>query len=293
MALNRLILIACVVLPYGIAFSLNLRYLKRIESSSARTRLMATDTVTNLYDDVVQSVLYGVNEALQEHKTELKQRPGLPYSLGCDVWAAGSNYTGNVNCWDAAKRIRWLSYCITQNFASESASDSLDSMLDMYIFSDNDIPHFRITISKGFGKYALLLDFIPRCDLIHSMQYFDKYFFKFDETIYTITNQCSQNGCSIKTLPTPILTKLLSSPLSTYVEVPNNPIGLDFMKLIIGFYMCRYQKWIRNVEVEEYNDIGGSFLITRDKSLEKLLLDEVKFKYAQVMGSSFAPKVSV
>ncbi len=292
MVLNRLILIACVAFPYGIAFSLNLRYFKRIECSRARTRLMATDTVTTLYDDVVQSVLYGLNEALQEHKTELKQRPGLPYSLGCDVWVVGSNYTGNVNCWNATKRIRWLSYCITQNVVSESVSHSLDSMLDMYIFSHNDIPHFRITISKGFGKYDLLLDFIPRRDLIHSMQYFDKYFYKFDETIYTITNQCSQNGCLIKTLPTPILTKLLSSPLSTYVEVPNNLIGLDFMKYIIGFYMCRYQKWIRNVEVEENDDSGESFLIARDKSLEKLLLDEVKFKYAQVMGSSFAPKVS-
>lgn len=293
MVLYRLIAIACVALPYGIAFSLNLRYLKRIECSGARTRLMATNTVTTLYDDVVQSVLCSVNEALKGYKTELKQRPGLPYSLGCDVWAAGSNYTGNVYCWDAAKRIRWLSYCITKNVASEIASDSLDSMLDMYIFSDNDIPHFRITISKESGTYTLLLDFIPRCDMIHSMQYFDKYFSNFDETIYTITNQCSQNGCSIKPLPTPILTKLLSSPLNTYIEIPDSPIGLDFMKLIIGFYVCNYQKWIQNVVEEGVDNIGGSFLIDRDKSLEKLLLDEVKFKYAQVMGSSFAPKVIV
>jgi hypothetical protein len=274
------------------AFSPRLQYRRRIEQPASRFNLMATSAATSLYDDVIRDILHSANEALHEHKTELKHRPGLPYSLGCDTWAAGSNYTGNVSCWNAAKGIRWLSYCITQNAAIGDSCDSVHSMLDMYIFSDNDIPHFRLTVSKESNNYVLLLDFIPRCDLIQSMSYFDNYFYKFDETIYTIVNECSRSGSSMKALPISILTKLLLSPLNIYIEIPDDAIGIDYMKSIIGFYMKRYQEWIRNsVKVGDIINAEGEIVIGRDKSLQKLLLDEIKFKYAYLMGSSFAPKV--
>jgi len=48
---------------------------------------------------------------------------------------------------------------------------------------------------------------------------------------------------------------------------------------------------VRNVAVDGSNDMKAAML-QRDRSVQRLLFDEVKFHYARHMGADFAPKAA-
>lgn len=203
----------------------------------------------------------------------LRERPGFSFSLGCDKWRS-SGYMGGVTGWSSAGRVRWAS---ASTFEAEEGSGKDYSSLDLTVFVDAplDVPHMRLCLVRNntSSSCRVQLDYLPRQDLFASFEYFDKYFLGLD-------------GGAAPQSPL-MISRLITSPFAVEVEASS----LSQASLLCHSHTDRWCRWMANAtstvsspslpEVSARNE--------RDANMARLMYEEYKVRYANIMGADFAP----
>lgn len=198
---------------------------------------------------------------------DLRERPGFSFSLGCDKWRS-SGYMGGVTGWSSAGRVRWAS---ASTIEAEEGSGKDFSSLDLTVFVDAplDVPHMRLCLvrSNSSSSCRVQLDYLPRQDLFASFEYFDKYFLGLE-------------GGAAPQSPL-MISRLITSPFAVEVEASS----LSQASLICHEHADRWCRWMVNAtstpEVSARNE--------RDANMARLMYEEYKVRYANIMGADFAP----
>jgi hypothetical protein len=193
-----------------------------------------------------------------------------------------------------------------------------------------DVPHMRMTVSATDHLYSIYLDYIPRVELLASMDYFDKYFENVEASCSAELERGIADGIvTIKGQPGSVLSKMLQSPFALSIDVDKK--GGNFVKEICTNYISRWCDWIAiatNVYQEELlatqleqavlidiensvdtdsmkeikvleqlvvQDVKKSKVVSmyeRDQSIQKLLFESQKYELAKIMGVDFSPKAA-
>ena len=267
--------------------------LKSFSNSSLLSSLSLSMTLT----DVSKIANKNINECLSNVATtatnlKLVERPGFSYALGCNEWTS-SGYKGTITNYNANKYIDWLTTCHIIHSDDESHSNNnVKEQFSIFMFMtpDSNIPHFEMTITSLSDKYTLHLDYIPRKELIADMNYFDLYFDGLEKDISNIVI----DGMNSKTLSlsttslSSVLSKLVSSPFSLDIILPNNSNSITVIEKLCENHIKRWCNWmlaVKDVTLEADKRI----LFQRDIQLRKLQYDHMKFNFAQILGAEFAP----
>ena len=246
-----------------------------------------------------------LNDGLVTNKSlGLRERPGYAFGLGSDKWMA-SRYGGTVDGWSGSK-IHWISRSLLQRLpltdddedgklaeAADDGTNIVHSQLDMnfYMTPLVDVPHLRLSIASKTSRHELCFDYLPRVELLSSLDYFDKYFSTVEAALYHEIIQGISQGIEVQGTPDTVLTRMLTSPFALRINVNANQPNAK--ELVYGFcsrYVQRWREW-----VETATDISTEqqqFLCQRDIQLQKLHYEDQKYAYARLMDVNFAPKAA-
>lgn len=243
-----------------------------------------------------------IEDNLEKEKSfGLKARPGYAFGLGSDAWSA-SRYNGTVEGWSGST-VNWISRSLFQRMTpleddivgKKAIADQsvVLSQLNMnfYMTPLVDVPHMRLCVSSTGKRHSLFVDYLPRVDLITSMDYFDKYFSKVEEALYKEVIEAAVQGAMVMGRPDTVLSRLLHSPFALGIEIDASKDRAD--AIIQGLcirYIRRWQDWVTNA-VELPIDQRKT-IYARDQQLQRLHFDDQKFALARVMGAEFAPKAA-
>lgn len=229
----------------------------------------------------------------------IKEHPGFPLMMGCNNWFA-SNFEGNMQCYSVKEQLRWLcrSHMIKSSKDVENNSfndDDLIENVDILAFSasKNAIPHYRCSLSKFYNKKSLLfIDYLPRIDLIQSMDYYDKYFSGIDEWLGTVSkaNQVKIDNDPIDSYQQHMLSKILRSPFALSLRIDEDDAEDDVADRIINESIDRFVSWHRESNGSNNWHWEGLKDQTRDDNMLQLIMDDTKYRYAGMLGGSYAPQ---
>ena len=228
----------------------------------------------------------------------IKEHPGFPLMMGCNNWLA-SNFEGDMQCYSVKEQLRWLcrSHMIISSKDEEENNNynlndgDLIENVDILAFSasKNAIPHYRCSLSKFHNKKSLLfIDYLPRIDLIQSMDYYDKYFSGIDSWLETISqaNKVNVDNDPMDSYQQHMLSKILRSPFAITLRLDDDNAADD----IINSSIDRFVSWHRDTTDENswhWEDLKDQ---ARDDNLLQLIMDDTKYRYASMLGGGYAPQ---
>jgi hypothetical protein len=253
-----------------------------------------------------------------ENSTEiLKARPGLPFSLGCDQWKA-NGLSGSVETWSANACMNWLCRssmridrgtpssinttvaAINNQEPSVSANNSAILLEELQIYTSvtdiYDIPNLKMSVGlwqlplSSLRTYKLQLDYVPREDMLASLDYFDRYFTGLDEEIYNATHSMAAAGAITFLEPSSsVLSRMLTSAFDLSINIAED--RTDLVRQLCESHINTWCKWM--TEAKELTDPAKQQQIrSRDLVIQGLHFDDFKFRMARVMGADFAPKAA-
>lgn len=245
----------------------------------------------------------------------LKARPGLPFSLGVDQWKA-NGFSGSIETWCANPCLDWLcrsrmstcsaapstantSSAVDQLRAVNGKSDSSILLEELQIYAAvsevYDLPNLKMSIGLwqlplGSRAYKLQLDYVPREDILASLNYFDRYFTGLDEQIYNATRSVAvQEIITFHEPSDSALSRMLTSAFAVSIDVAEDQT--DIVRQLCESHMKRWCKWI--TEANELEDsTKQQQMRSRDLIIQGLHFDDFRFRMARVMGADFAPKAA-
>ena len=246
-----------------------------------------------------------LNDGLVTNKTMgLRERPGYAFGLGSDKWMA-SRYRGTVEGWSGST-IHWISRSLLQRLPltdddeegkqAEAADDGTNiviSQLDMnfYMTPLVDIPHLRLSIASKASRHEITMDYLPRVELLTSLDYFDKYFSAVEAALYQEIIEGKSKGIEIQGIPDTVLTRMLSSPFALRISVnTNQPNAKELVQGFCTRYVRRWREWVE--AATEISTEQQQILCQRDIQLQKLHYEDQKYAFARLMDVNFAPKAA-
>ena len=186
-----------------------------------------------------------------------------------------------------------------------------EAMLDMILRggAEHDAPHVVFKAKKPIGSTSLklLLDFIPRRDIVQDLSYYDKYL-----KDYVAPQPSSKDGVGCTSAPTDfdmthsIVTRVVHSPFACEITIEESKKQLELAYELGRKHFDRWLQWMspeEEVSEEEEKDdeesasnVPGEHCeeslmarVRRDSNLHSLLIEEEKFRLARLFGPDFAP----
>ena len=271
----------------------------------------------------------------------LRERPGFAFSLGCDSWNS-SGYSGKFKGWtgshvrwiSSSRMLRSLSSSSEQPEASSPPSSSVGELLDLSVFvgASLDVPHMRLSLERdaSSGASHLFMDYVPREELLVSLDHFDRFFSAVDPEVTALLEPLLQNGtCKSARLGagtnieagvgsvansgagavSSLLSRMTASPFAVNVLVPAE-LEDSALPLLCYSHVDRWCRWMQQLQeqqeqqkmapaegkagdkVEVKDDAAMTALQrnVRDTSVARVMFEEYKIRYARVLGEDFAPK---
>lgn len=238
---------------------------------------------TSDYSLFLSNIISSCKERVQSAVT-LKNHPGFTFGLGCHKWS-GSGFTGKVDGWSGAPKISWVASSVFMS--AEEIRPYAQADLNIFVSAKFDAPHLRMMVCSSPSGYHLLLDAIPREDLVTSIEHFDKYFKGVDAWVARAETDPLVNPRG----PSPIfLSRILKGPLALDVDVVASPEGKDLVAKLCLEQVDRWCTWIASCDERNTSEINTAF--SRDASMHKLREEEAKFSLAALFNPDFAPKAA-
>ncbi len=274
-----------------------------------------------------RSSLEGLSVSLVDHVTQalstinggesLVERPGFAYGMGKQEWSS-SGYQGAIKGWDSKRSVHWLSSQVMSPVSLDEEKlnkmvvrPESEAMLDMILRggAEHDAPHVVFKAKKPIGSTSLklLLDFIPRRDIVQDLSYYDKYL-----KDYVAPQPSSKDGVGCTSAPTDfdmthsIVTRVVHSPFACEITIEESKKQLELAYELGRKHFDRWLQWMspeEEVSEEEEKDdeesasnVPGEHCeeslmarVRRDSNLHSLLIEEEKFRLARLFGPDFAP----
>lgn len=247
-----------------------------------------------------EGLIAHVGECLGDE--DLVERPGFAYGFGLNEWSS-SGYKGEVEGWNSASRVHWVS-CRTSQLVSVEDKDVAamqvapvsTGMLDIMVLGSqkSDVPHavMRARRCRESGALMLMTDFIPRVDIIAGLDYYDKYFKKLaaapEAKDGVEVTACMKGGFGHGSS---LLSRMLRSPFAYEVVIKKGDDSAD-VEEALSIFRSHMDQWAAfwkesaEIELSEAIQVNKE---TRDSTLHGLLVEEEKFRLAALFGPDFAP----
>jgi|MDTB01.2.fsa_nt_gb hypothetical protein len=308
--LATLFSIACLYIPVVICYVVNSPN-RDIKPCRGRSEIFAesrgqTIDLQSLGSSLVTHIAQGLSKT--NDGEILIERPGFAYGMGKQEWSS-SGYSGAILGWDSKKVVQWLSsQAISLISLDREVVDEMvvkpeaEAMLDLMLRggAEHDAPHviFKAKKPTGTASLKVLLDYVPRKDMIQDLSYFDKYFkdYKGPELDSMDCVDCTSAPNDFETTHS-LITRVVRSPFAHEITIH----GSNQERVAYELGCKHFDQWLRWTALPDEESGGkrkgvqvGSeetlmARIHRDNALHGLLVEEEKFRLARLFGADFAP----
>ena len=246
-----------------------------LRCATATSGVGSNDGYSELQDEIMKRVMTVV--------PSLRERPGFAFSLGCNSWNS-AGYSGKFQGWtgshvrwiSSSRMVRSLSSSSEQPEASSPPSSSVGELLDLSVFvgASLDVPHMRLSLERdaSSGTSHLFMDYVPREELLVSLDHFDRYFSVIDPEVAALLQPLLQNGsCNSARLGagtnievggvgsavnlgaravSSLLSRMTASPFAVNVLVPAE-LENTVLPALCYSHVDRWCRWMQQLEEQK------------------------------------------